>query len=146
VDISKQGIKDWLARYPDRDRGWLADRCEVEKRTVDNWLSSPREIPSKALLIIEQLMRRDMESDPGKPEDEIRMPVSCTPAQFDLITRAFKSSECETLREWIVSRLDAAADAELCPNPAAEAENLPHAVSPPASAVPDAPAPRAMPE
>ena len=113
MDTSKEGIKAWLSKYPDRDRNWLADQCEVEKRTVDNWLSSPQNIPSKAILIIEGLMRADEESQPGKPMELVNLPVECSPDQFDLYTRAFRHSEQEHFRDWIISRLDAAADLDL---------------------------------
>ena len=111
--MTKEGIKAWLARYPERDRSWLADKCEVEKRTVDNWLSSPQNIPSKAVLIIESLMRRDAETEPVSLEDSMRLPVECTMDQHDLYTQAFRHSECEHFREWITTRLDAAAEEEL---------------------------------
>ena len=66
VEPTKESIKAWLDAYPERDRHWLADKCEVEKRTVDNWLSSPQNIPAKALRIIEGLMRSDLELDKAK--------------------------------------------------------------------------------
>lgn len=52
---SKKKIKEWL-KMISKDRFWLAEQCRVEKVTIDKWLSSEREIPSKALLIIQQLM------------------------------------------------------------------------------------------
>lgn len=110
MDTSKEGIKSWLASHPERDRNWLAEKCEVEKRTVDNWLSSPQNIPSKAVLIIEGLMRADAETQPGRPVELVNLPVQCTADQFDLYTRAFRHSEQEHFRDWITSRLDAAAD------------------------------------
>lgn len=109
MDASKEGIKTWLASYPKRDRNWLAEKCEVEKRTVDNWLSSPQNIPSKAVLIIESLMRADEESQPGQPVELINLPVECSRDQFDLYTRAFRYSEQEHFQDWITTRLDAAA-------------------------------------
>jgi hypothetical protein len=54
VPSDKEAIKEWL-RENGRDRNWLAQACGVGKRTVDNWLSSPRAIPHKALRIIAQL-------------------------------------------------------------------------------------------
>lgn len=113
MDTSKEGIKAWLASYPERDRNWLAEKCEVEKRTVDNWLSSPQHLPSKAILIIENLMRADLEAQPGAPVELVNLPVECSRDQFDLYTRAFRHSEQEHFRDWITTRLDAAAEEEL---------------------------------
>jgi len=113
MNTTKDGIKAWLAKYPDRDRNWLAEQCEVEKRTVDNWLSSPQNIPSKAILIIESLMRSDAELEPATLTEIVNLPVACTSRQFDLYTQAFKHSECDHFKDWITSRLDDAADAEI---------------------------------
>ena len=113
MDTTKEGIKEWLSRYPERDRNWLADQCEVEKRTVDNWLSSPQNIPSKAVLIIESLMRADAELEPPTPIEIVNLPATCTPEQFSLYTRAYKHSECEQFKDWITTRLDSAAKEEL---------------------------------
>lgn len=113
MDTSKEGIKAWLASYPDRDRNWLAEKCGVSKNTVNNWLSTSIELPSKTILIIENLMRADAEAQPGEPVKLVNLPVECSPAQFDLYTRAFRRSEQEHFRDWITTRLDAAADEEL---------------------------------
>lgn len=55
MPLSKEEIKAWL-RKSGRDRFWLAEKCEVNKGTVDKWLSTERNIPAKASLIIKQLM------------------------------------------------------------------------------------------
>lgn len=113
MEITQDSVKAWLAKYPDRDRNWLADQCGAEKGTVDNWLSTARGIPSKAILIIEGLMRADAETEPVAPIEIVNLPATCTPAQFSLYTRAYKHSECEQFKDWITTRLDAAAESEL---------------------------------
>jgi SOS-response transcriptional repressor LexA len=113
MNTTKEGIKAWLASHPNRDRFWLADKCDVEKKTVDNWLSSPREIPPKAILIIESLMRIDEENAPPSPMEIVHLPVECNVEQFDLFTRAYKASECDRFAGWITTRLDDAARSEL---------------------------------
>ncbi|MEY3895596.1 MAG: hypothetical protein RLZZ214_1115 [Verrucomicrobiota bacterium] len=112
MEITQETVKAWLAKYPDRDRSWLADQCGAEKGTVDNWLSTARGIPSKAILIIEGLMRQDAEIEPSQPVELVNLPVQCTPDQFDRYTRAFRHSEQEHFRDWITTRLDDAAQAE----------------------------------
>ena len=57
---TKDEIKNWLKEM-DRDRFWLAKKCNVSKRTVDDWISTSREIPAKALLQIQELMEKDDE-------------------------------------------------------------------------------------
>lgn len=113
MNLTKEGIKEWLARYPVRDRFWLADQCGVGKKTVDNWLSTAIDMPSKAILIIEGLMRADAETEPVAPIEIVNLPATCTPDQFSLYTRAYKHSECEQFKDWITTRLDAAAESEL---------------------------------
>lgn len=111
---TKESIKAWLDAYPDRDRHWLADKCEVEKKTVDNWLSSPREIPAKALRIIEGLMRADLELDRAKQPAppavvvlEVPLPV------FNSYNRA-ATARGMIITEWAIEVLKQAAsrDAE----------------------------------
>lgn len=113
MKVTQETVKNWLAKYPDRDREWLASQCGAEKSTVDNWLSTARGIPAKAILIIENLMRLDAESEPATPEEMVNLPVSCSSDQFDLYTRAFRHSECEHFKDWITSRLDSAAESEV---------------------------------
>jgi hypothetical protein len=113
MKVTQESVKAWLAEHPDRDREWLASQCGAEKSTVDNWLSTARGIPAKAVLIIESLMRKDAEVSPQPPVEMVNLPVTCRPDQFDRYTRAYKQSECDLFRDWITSRLDAKADAEL---------------------------------
>jgi len=111
---TKESIKAWLDSYPDRDRHWLAQKCEVEKKTVDNWLSSPREIPAKALLIIEGLMRADLEIDRAKaPVPPMTVVLEVPPATFDAYNRA-ATERGLLIREWAVQILNESArrDAE----------------------------------
>jgi hypothetical protein len=133
MDTSKDGIKAWLAKYPERDRVWLADKCGVERKTVDNWLSSPREIPSKAILIIEDLMGADLQTArPDDVEDVVSMPVRVSGQQYDNYTRAFKRSDSETFREWLVDALDKAARDDVAePVMLKVAENPDEAYTPP---------------
>lgn len=114
MQTPKDSIKAWLAKYPDRDRSWLAGKCQVEKRTVDNWLSSPQRIPMKALRIIEGLMRADIENAPAAAAvEKVDLPISVTIEQYDNYCAAFKVSDQPNLRGWMVKRLDQAAAEEI---------------------------------
>lgn len=52
----EKAIKQWM-EDSGFDREWLAARCGVEKRTVDNWLSSSRKVPKSHRAMILELMR-----------------------------------------------------------------------------------------
>lgn len=53
--MNKDSVKQWMDREG-RTREWLAKQCNVSAKTVSNWLTTDRSIPSKAVLIIERLM------------------------------------------------------------------------------------------
>lgn len=55
---TKDNIKKWLKRFG-HSREWLGEQCSVEKRTVDNWLSSPKEMTDQTLSLIARLMADD---------------------------------------------------------------------------------------
>ena len=59
--LNSKEIISWL-KAAGHDRFWLAQSCGVQKRTVDNWLSSSRAIPRKAQLIIKTLMASKLSS------------------------------------------------------------------------------------
>jgi hypothetical protein len=59
--LNSKEIISWL-KAAGHDRFWLAESCGVQKRTVDNWLSSSRAIPRKAQLIIKTLMASKLSS------------------------------------------------------------------------------------
>lgn len=60
MNIDKKQVSDWLKKY-NHTREWLSNQCQVTKRTVDNWLSSPQKIPAKAIPIIHTLIATDEE-------------------------------------------------------------------------------------
>ena len=62
MEITKESILRWLDKYY-RPREWLAEQCNVSRRTVNNWLVSPRPIPKKALPIIASLMQADQDRE-----------------------------------------------------------------------------------
>ncbi len=101
----KEEVKAWL-RATGRDRAWLAARCGVGKRTVDNWLSSPREIPPKARFIINSLMREREQSGGEGPLQNLVLQVD--EATFDKWNRAALVRQM-TLKDWAVDALNKAA-------------------------------------
>lgn len=65
---SKDEIKAWMKKEG-HSREWLGRQCGgLMKRAVDNWLSSPREIPQGSLEIIRRLMAEDVERAKDKAD------------------------------------------------------------------------------
>lgn len=59
---TKQEIDQWLKTL-NKDRKWLAEQCGVSYGQVNNWMSKNREIPKKALIIIDNLMNQPQPAD-----------------------------------------------------------------------------------
>lgn len=104
----KAKIKAWL-KAQHLSRSWLADRCGVSLKTVNNWLSSPRDIPAKAVLIVERLMETGPEVvTVQSPVPDSVITLRLDEARLDAYTRA-SAAEGLTLREWAIAALDDAA-------------------------------------
>lgn len=107
----KQEIKQWLRRT-NKDRKWLANAVGVHKRTVDNWLSSPKEIPTSTQILIQSLMDADAKAEaeaakaPAIPDNLLVLEVDGT--RFDAYSEAARYRG-ETLKGWAMSELDRAA-------------------------------------
>ncbi len=117
MDTSKEGIKHWLSNYPERDRSWLATQCGVEKRTVDNWLSSPRDIPAKALRIIESLMRSDAELHESREEPQSHLVIRTSAEEFDNWSRA-ALAKGQIITDYAIAAIRQAYQGELASKPA----------------------------
>jgi hypothetical protein len=118
----KQRVKAWL-KSSGRTREWLAERCDAKLKTVNNWLSSSRPIPSKALIIINQLMESvsvgpEEPAQGDAPDDRLVLKVS--EARYDAYSRAALHDGLP-LKEWAIEALDEAARDELA-NPQPEAD------------------------
>lgn len=101
----KHDIKSWL-RKNEIDRFWLAEQCGVNKRTVDNWLSSPRTIPLKAHRIISRLIQDFQPTPAGEVLQNLVLEVD--EVTFDRWCRAALERHM-TLKEWAIDALDRAA-------------------------------------
>jgi hypothetical protein len=70
MNPTKDEIKSWLKREG-HTREWLGIQCgNIKRRTVDNWLSSPQEIPEGALYLIARLMAEDTEKSKNKADPQ----------------------------------------------------------------------------
>lgn len=97
---TKEDIKKWL-KTVGRDRFWLAKQCGATKRTVDDWLSTGREMPAKAILAIQRLMNGEAESSP-------RVVIDFTDEEWDIICEAAKAHK-ETFLEFVNTAIQNAA-------------------------------------
>lgn len=105
----KERIKQWL-KAERQTRQWLAEHCGVSKKTVDNWLSSPKPVPPKALLIIERLMAKSVEREAGAGLPDHILVLRVDEEDFDRFNRA-SLDEGLTMRDWAVQALIEAAEA-----------------------------------
>ena len=107
----KDKIKAWLKSYQ-RDRYWLGDQLDVDKKTVDNWLSSPKEIPLSKLKLIERLMADD-EAAEAQRRQQLQPTAQVFSVEVDLITfRSYSRvalAELLTLEDWVIHALNQAA-------------------------------------
>ena len=107
----KERIKEWL-KSKNRDREWLAGEIGVNKRTVDNWLSSPKVIPVGKLKLIERLMEDD-EAAETKRRQQLQPTAQVFSIEVDLSTfRAYSAAaqaNGQMLEQWAISELNAAA-------------------------------------
>lgn len=79
---TKEEIKKWLKSIG-QDRFWLAQQCGVEKGTVDMWLSTNRNISSKAVIKIQQLMTESQHTN--TPSASLSVPI---PPEFEARIKA----------------------------------------------------------
>ncbi len=111
MNPSKEDIKGWL-KTTARSRQWLADQCgNISKRTVDNWLSSPKEIPLATLALIGRLIEDDRLAEQERrrlreqPQHQV-FSVEVDLPSFRDYSRAALEAQL-TLEEWAIHVLDA---------------------------------------
>lgn len=111
----KDRIKAWLKSH-NHERDWLAEQIGVKKRTVDNWLSSPKEIPLGKLTLIERLMQDDESAEAARRQKLIPT-AQVFSLEVDLPTfRAYSAASLQqgqTLEQWAIEELNAAAEAAM---------------------------------
>ncbi len=111
----KDEIKSWL-KQSGRDREWLAQQLFVTKRTVDNWLSSPKVIPGNKLALIGRLMEDDAAAETMRqklhhPANHL-FSLEVDRDTFTLFNRASAQAR-QTIEEWAIDELTAAATESL---------------------------------
>lgn len=111
--MTKDQIKQWLKQGA-HSRQWLADVLDREEKTVNNWLSSNREIPPDAMSRIERLMEDDAAAE-AQRRQQLEPTAQVFSLEVDLPTfRAYGKAALhagKTLEDWAVSELNEAAEA-----------------------------------
>lgn len=107
----KEQIKHWLKSHG-RDREWLGQQLDTEVKTVHNWLSSARAIPTAKLALITRLMADDEAAEARRKQqyDPVAQFFSLETdlATFRAYSQAAKHHQL-TLEEWCISELNTAA-------------------------------------
>ena len=106
--MEKEQIRRWLVRE-NHTRQWLAQKCGVAVKTLNNWLGSERAVPQKALRVIEKLMEDDKASD---REAKPRLVLEFTKDEFEMIG-ATALKEGMTITQWAESKLRLLCDCDL---------------------------------
>ena len=112
MEITADEVKAWLSKY-DRDRYWLAKICKAEKGTVDNWLSTSRGIPSKALRIIEKMMATDKEASDAtsQPPPDSHLVLKIVMEEFERWSKAGLAKNM-TVTEYCLAAVRSAYEAD----------------------------------
>jgi len=101
--MKQDDVKDWL-KENNRTRAWLADQCEAATQTVNNWLSTDRGIPNKAVIIIERLMEADRIRETEGTKIAHALTLEFSSEDFDAIEEAAHRAD-KKIRTWATDTL-----------------------------------------
>lgn len=108
----KDTIKQWLKTHG-LDRDWLATQIGVNKRTVDNWLSTSKEIPEIKLALIRKVMSEAEAAEAARKQqlDPVAQvfSVEVSLPQYRRYSQAALKAQ-RTLEDWAIEELDRAAE------------------------------------
>lgn len=97
-------IKSWLKAIG-KNREWLAEQTGSKLKTVNNWLSSTRGIPSTAQRLVTKLMTQyPTDGATQSPGEDNTLTLSVDAATFDL-WNASATRENKLLRQWALDIL-----------------------------------------
>lgn len=101
--MKQEEVKTWLKKH-NRSRAWLAQQCDSAVQTVNNWLSTERGLPNKAILIIEKLMEADRIRGLQGAEVKQVLTLEFSSDDFDAIERAAHRNG-QKIRTWATDTL-----------------------------------------
>ena len=109
--MNQEYVKKWLKEF-NHDRKWLAEKCGAAPQTINNWLSTERGIPKKAVLIIEQLIEADrLRSTQGLKITQ-SLTLEFSSQDFDMIEEAAHQTG-KKIRIWATDSLRAMAQHDI---------------------------------
>lgn len=104
----KKKIKQWLKENK-KDRFWLAEKCLVTKKTIDDWLTSRGSIPETKMKLIHQLMGPPVSSTAHSLNEKEQQQIF-----LDIIARRLeemiRTSEAELFHDFSLDELEKAKD------------------------------------
>ena len=103
LDLTARDIVSWL-KGMGRNRAWLAENCGVQKRTVDNWLSSNRPIPQKALLIVQGMMGAQSDLESIEEASQQNLVLHFSEAEFESICHIARLHSTSP-RKWVEAEI-----------------------------------------
>ncbi|MBT9449812.1 hypothetical protein ICN84_06945 [Akkermansia glycaniphila] len=113
MDLTRQKIKDWLKEIG-KNRYWLAEQCNVSKKTVDSWLSSNQPVSPKVIKIIEGLMVQHGQEQTNKPrisyDDIISFTVRMTEDEWNELLKGVPVGNQKEAEEYVRNLLQQVVD------------------------------------
>lgn len=93
----KESIKKWL-KENGKDRFWLAEKFEVDKRTVDSWFFKKTDLPSKVVLFFKDILE-EVELSPEEKEYHVLNGMVAIAVPFTI--EEIGLIKCAALREGV---------------------------------------------
>lgn len=109
MSSQKDSIKKWLKKN-NHNRAWLAEQCGVSKRTVDDWLSTSRQIPAKAILVIQKLMGTNIQQTEEPSLDKQAQRQILHQGIMSHLEDMMRQTEAELFHDYTVEELAKARD------------------------------------
>lgn len=109
MELTPDDVKHWLSKH-NHSREWLAHKCGVVPKTLNNWIGSGRGFPSKAVVIIGNLMKEDAAQEAAKPPHNLV--IEFNDEEYQPIERAALRSG-QSIREWAKDALNDIAGADV---------------------------------
>ena len=81
---TKDDIKSWLKKIG-KDRFWLAEKCLVSKRGIDNWFKKDGKIPESKLTLVQSLMGKEPVTEHHHKSAREEVTLSFVAEEWELI-------------------------------------------------------------
>ena len=105
----KKKLKQWLKENK-KDRFWLAEKCLVSKKTIDDWLTSRGTIPETKMKLIHQLMGENINSATEHSLNEEEQQQLFLDVNASHMEEMIRKTEAELFHDYTVEELEKARD------------------------------------